>query len=272
MPALRSDALPRHGLDVASLLTKPLRAAVTGRYMETRMRLLVCIYTCRQDAKYVELLRSSNLIHELQKQSETRIVDVHADRSIAEAELKGDELLLPCEEAYGNLSVKTHAMIAASLRFEFDFLLKIDSTVASYAEHVGSRHENITTLNTDQILDRIKHPKFFEFPYNGLRLAKSRKETFDTWARKKKIKGDYEAVFGGEQEPPLFFLGKFYSMRRDFCEFVAQSGGDTAVQHRELLGGCEDLMIGRLYSQWAATVQQRRRAPKLGLVRREMAA
>ncbi len=50
---------------------------------------------------------------------------------------------------------------------------------------------------------------------------------------------------------PPYFLGKFYALSREFCQFIAEHGQDMAIEHQRHLGGSEDLMIGRLYERWA---------------------
>jgi hypothetical protein len=179
------------------------------------------------------------------------VLEVHADERLALPERSGERLTLPCREAYDALSEKTHRMIQACMAMEFDFLLKLDSTLADYHR---KRHrksaELMDRLSPAHVLAALDGPGFFDRPYNGLVCQRAGEKGFEAWMRAKGLACAYRQVFPKGEVMPPYFLGKFYALRRDLCAFIADEGGEMAQQHRRYLGGSEDTMIGRLYAHW----------------------
>ena len=94
-------------------------------------KILICIYTCNRDAESVAELKDTDWFKDVSSRDNFEIIQVLADPSIKEEyAFKNNILTLKTEESYDNLCIKTYKMIdACSKLFNFDYLLKIDSSI-----------------------------------------------------------------------------------------------------------------------------------------------
>ena len=177
------------------------------------MKLLVCLYTCLPDVKFLEMLKASSLLAELRDARGAEVLEVYASPGVDAPRIGDGKMVVPGEEAYRRLSFKTHAMIAAALKREFDVLIKIDSTVANYSARVGTNRQS-AYLSADVLLERVRQPDFFDLPYNGWQMVRANAKGTAIWARKKGFEVDFERVFAAQPTSPPYFTGKFYSLRQ----------------------------------------------------------
>lgn len=226
------------------------------------VKLLVCIYTCAADAPARATLEASALLKYLRDDARCTVVDVTADPALFEPRVTKEGIIVPCPESYTSLSLKTWHMIDAACTIDFDFLLKVDATLAQYAERPHAKSaEVLAALSPEAALAALENPEFFSRAYAGLVRQTATREGFEIWLQTKGIDGNYAQVFGAQAETPPYYLGKCYALRRDFCEFIATHGKSMALEHARWLGGSEDLMVGRLYAAWQD--HQRRLLPRL---------
>jgi len=215
------------------------------------MKLLLCLYTCEQDQEHLAILERSELMQQVQADLRFQVLEVHADARLTHPSFHGRRLSVPCCEAYSNLSLKTWQMVKAVLPLDFDFLLKLDSTIAGYERKPQQKSSKIRArLTPTAVVEALRARDFFTLGYNGLVRQCASQEGVEAWLRTKGLDGDYCRVFSDGEPTPPYFLGKFYTLRRDFCQFIAAHGEAMAIEHHRYLGGSEDLMIGRLYQRW----------------------
>lgn len=220
------------------------------------MTLLLCLYTCERDRESLMALENSKLMQQVRHNPRFRVLEVHANAALAHPFFHDDRLTVACEESYAHLSLKTYLMITSVLGLEFDFLLKLDSTVARYAEQQHRKSPQLLArLTPDAVLKALGTMDFFGVDYNGLVSQTANQQGFEAWMRTKGLACDYRQVFPAGEPTPPYFLGKFYALRRNFCQYIAQSGEAMAIEHQRYLGGSEDLMIGRLYQRWCMNHQ-----------------
>ena len=203
-------------------------------------------------------------MRELRADPRVRLVDVHADGRTEAAQLTGEMLTVPCRESYTCLSVKTFLMVQAALELlpRFDVLIKIDATLSRYAEQPQRKSaDDLSRLSPAAAQVKFREPGFLEAPYSGLLQIRADRAGFEQWLRTKGLTGDFGRVFGESESTPPYFIGKLYSLRRDVCEFVAAHGAAMAQEHTAHLAGAEDVMIGRLYAEWARGTQARLGSP-----------
>ena len=218
------------------------------------MRILLCLYTCDADADALGTLEATPFLKHARCSPGIEVVTITANPAPGEARSEPTRIVVPCAEDYRWLSVKTHLMIQAALARPFDFLLKVDSTLATYAARPHAKSaEMLSKLSPSAAAAALRNPYFFAKPYNGLVQQVATRTGFEGWASVKEISGDFTRVFPNGVSTPPYYLGKLYSLRRDFCRFIADHGAEMASQHQAWLGGAEDLMIGRLYQQWQHT-------------------
>lgn len=218
------------------------------------MKILLCLYTCNADAEALHALESTPFIQKARESPQIDVVTVTADPHLEAPSVDAQRIVVPCTEDYRYLSVKTYLMIQAALAKPFDFLLKVDATLANYASRPQAKSEEVLSrLSPSAALAALDEGRLFASAYNGLVEQVARREGFEGWLHLKGISGNFLKVFPGGEASPPYFLGKLYSLRRDFCEFISAHGADMALAHQTWLGGAEDLMIGRLYQRWQQT-------------------
>lgn len=214
------------------------------------VKFLVCIYTCSADQLCLAHLQRTDFMHRLRSDPRYDVLEVYADDRLDTPAIRDGILTVPCRESYDQLSVKTHLMVSSVMSRQFDFLVKIDSDFAmSDRRPRKAALSNLpwSTEAADSLLQNLRPRKT---AYGGLLLTRSTRSGMEQWMRKKGLTGDYRSVFPLEDTTPDYYLGPFYFMRRDLCEFVAAHGATMAQEHQQQLGGSEDIMIGRLYKLW----------------------
>lgn len=219
--------------------------------MPHSLKLFVCVYSCQSDLDHLASLESTDFYKRLRDDPSVQLYRVFAGSESLKVCHSSNSIHLPCDESYDKLSLKTFNMIKFSLRFEYDYLVKVDSTLASY--HLKQHSKNaamLKKLSPAHALSRLYDPEFFCVPYNGLVMQSATKEGVDNWAKQKLLSCSYRDVFGDRPITPSYYLGKLYALRRDLCEYIAREGITMALEHVSYLGGAEDLMIGRLYERW----------------------
>lgn len=216
-------------------------------------QILLCIYTCEADREHRSALESTVLMQQVRADPRFKILEVHADPHLTLPVCAGERLTLPCREAYNSLSEKTYQMIRSCMSMEFDFLLKVDSTIVDYHKKRHSKSANLLRkLSPEGVRTKLQSPSFFTKAYNGAVSQCASEEGFEAWMRSKGLSADYRQVFAKGSPTPPYFLGKFYALRRDLCAFIATEGEQMALEHSRYLGGSEDIMIGRLHANWKA--------------------
>lgn len=215
------------------------------------MNFLLCLYTCEQDRHFLDALWRTPMMQDLQMDPRFKIQEVYADERRTGTTLENDKLTVSCREAYTSLSVKTYLMIQSVLNLQFDFLLKLDVSIINYDKkrHLKS-NQTLTRLTPQAVQLSLTDPMFFDRQYNGLVNQSANQKGFESWAGIKNIQIDYAKVFPEGGRTPDYFLGKFYSLSHEFCQFIADHGWSMALQHQRHLGGSEDVLIGRLYALW----------------------
>jgi len=219
--------------------------------MTNTSNLFVGIYSCQSDLDHLGALEATSFYSTLLQDSSVQVYKVFAGSKSFSIRHDQNIIHLPCEESYDKLSLKTFNMIKYSLQFEYDYLVKVDSTLASY--YLKKHSKSVAVLNKispEQALSSLYDPEFFRVPYNGLVMQSATKDGVDNWAKQKGLFCSYHDVFGDRATTPPYYIGKFYSLRRDLCEYIAIEGVEMAREHVLCLGGAEDLMIGRLYERW----------------------
>ena len=215
------------------------------------MKLLLCLYACENDQSFLEDLLRTPLMQGIRNDQRFQILKVYADSRLERSKLKGDTLVVNCPESYTSLSRKTYLMVANALQLEFDFLLKLDSTIVRYVEKPQKKtSEMLAKLTPGAVQTALAQADFFESDYSGLVRQRASERGFEAWMQMKGIACAYRNVFSHVESTPEYFLGKFYSLSRNFCRFIAENGSAIALEHERHLGGSEDVMIGRLYQQW----------------------
>lgn len=215
------------------------------------MKNILCLYTCVQDRQHLAALEETELLRRVRSDPSFLVLEVHASDQLTHPEFRDGCLIVPGREAYTHLSLKTYAMIRASLAYDFDFLLKLDVTLAGYERKRQHKPAAVLArLTPGSVLAALDDPNFFAPAYNGLVKQQATRDGFESWMRTKALDCDYRAVFPDGGPTPPYYLGKFYVLRRDFCAFIAAHAEAMAQEHARYLGGSEDLMIGRLYERW----------------------
>lgn len=219
--------------------------------MPHSLNLFVGVYSCQSDLDHLSLLELTDFHKKLLNDPSVQLYKIFAGSESFKLCHNSNSIYLPCDESYDKLSLKTFNMIKFSLRFEYDYLVKVDSTLASYHLKQHSKSAAILDkLSPAHALSKVYDPEFFRVPYNGLVMQSATKEGVENWAKQKLLSCSYHDVFGDKLVTPPYYLGKLYALRRDLCEFIASEGIDMAWEHVSCLGGSEDLMIGRLYERW----------------------
>lgn len=214
--------------------------------------LVVCIYTCREHASYLELFYKSPVYAYLASAPRTLILEVYADEVIPDSRLSGSQLVVRSEENYHRLCFKTLEMMRFCLaRTEFAQLLKIDvTTVMTTFE--GKAYQGRKPLDLAALTHFLQNASRAT-DYDGfVQLSNVARENVREWAAKKDTTVNLEFLFG-DGDIPTFFSGKCYIVSRRFAEFVVAHGMPLAEKHAACgMGAAEDVMVGTLYAQYVA--------------------
>lgn len=210
------------------------------------MKKLICIYTCEKDKESLKRFKTTNLYKFISKSKKFQVIEVYAGANTTK--LNNNKLLLSCEEDYSNLSIKTHEMIKECVRrFKFDYLIKIDCNVLEY-------EQNNYSIPTEIIGDFCDEDTLINFmsynqnnDYFGAMISNAGSEdSLKIWSRQKKLKT--KSLEFNHRVP--FFIGKLYSLSRNFCEFVSSNDDKESKFFKKYYGGIEDLYIGYLFDKY----------------------
>jgi len=210
------------------------------------MKILVCIYTCKQDKAFLDSFKSSSLYAYLKSSNAFQILEVYADKD--NTELHGDKLLLNCEENYSLLSIKTYEMIDRCVKhFDFDVLIKIDCNIFDHINANELLPPNIKcNLLNEQIITNIIKCLSSTSIYGGaIASFVDSVQCLKRWADIKNI-NLIETQLNSEF---VYFAGKFYYLNRKMCEFISKYGKSDAELFAKNLGGAEDVYIGYMINK-----------------------
>ena len=218
------------------------------------MKRLVCIYTCQHDADKLELFKNTTLYSRILSDPSTVVIEVYAGSP--ETKYLDGKLYLSCNESYGELSVKTYEMIKYCVsNFEFDVLIKIDSTIIGYDVRLNMKLGNGVSdfvYNLTDVEKMLFSDSWFDDhgDYGGVVLYDSPDEHgLRFWGvdRSVSLPITYDANF---QPSSAYYTGKFYFMSKKLCEYVMENGEELARSYVKNLGGSEDVFIGNLFGKY----------------------
>jgi hypothetical protein len=214
-------------------------------------KILICIYTCKRDAESVAELKDTDWFKDVSSKDNFEIIEVLADPSIKEEyAFKNNILTLKTEESYDNLCIKTYKMIdACSKLFNFDYLLKIDSSI------IKNNHISVSPAFSFYNFENKFKENFFSKPYNGyVKIEGNSLESFRNWASSKSLFVLPEALFsevGFDKWPKSYWGGKCYSVSKELIPLVVQNES-LFYKFKNLMGGCEDFCIGMILRDYMA--------------------
>ena len=219
--------------------------------------LLICIYTCDAHECFHDEFWKSRIGKYLNSFDNARQIYIFADPALSEPSLDKGRLTVDTNEAYASLCLKTYKMIQyCSNELSFDFLIKID--VTSGIESMNLNPEIANRVADDQVmidhLEDLKKSLSNEIvvDYTGWKQLTANQTGVERWARLKGLDIDYEKLLGSDSIPP-YFSGKCYTISQKLAKFIAEQGEDLAHAHTRYLPG-EDMMVGRLYERFKASV------------------
>lgn len=220
-------------------------------------KILICVYTCSLHEPFHEEFYQSEIGRCLTSFANSTLIHVFANAELPKPLFKKNRLTLNTQEAYTNLCVKTHRMIAYCARFfQFDYLIKID--ISSGVKHLNLDERIVNRVFDQQImvdyLEIVKRKSELRIleDYDGWKEIHAKQSGIERWARIKNVEIDFAQIFGNKNVPP-YFSGKCYTVSYEFARFIADQGIPMAEEHTRYLPGLEDLMIGRLYKNYSST-------------------
>ena len=221
------------------------------------MKKLICIYTDKSEASRTKLdiFKKHEKYISLVKDDSIKVLTVYGNST--HFKIVGNDLFLPCEDKYNELSVKTYEMISRCCEnFTFDVLFKIDVSLIGYIDNskAGFRKEvRQHFYDIDRIFSLVQNDNWIRArkDYGGALLqGRGKPAGHLQWAKDQGInKFDYHLEFG-QSESPNIYSGKFYFVSRNLAEYIKDNGKHLALRHKYNLGGVEDILIARLYSQF----------------------
>ena len=220
--------------------------------------LLICIYTCDVHECFHEEFWKSRIGKYLNSFDNARQIHVFADPTLSESGLENGRLTVDTNEAYSNLCLKTYKMIQhCSNELPFDFLLKMDVTSGIQSMNLNPAIAN--RVADEQVmlnhLENLKNSLGNEeiTHYTGWKQINANQAGVERWAGLKSLEIDYKKLLGGA-EFQLYYSGKCYTISQQFAKFICEHGEALAHAHTRYLPGSEDMMVGRLYEHFKASV------------------
>ena len=218
----------------------------------TRVKKLICLYTCEKDRKTLEEFKKTPLYTRMSNDSSMKVIEVHAGAT--ETKLEDGKLYLSCKESYDELSVKTYEMIKYCVsNFDFEHLVKIDSSTFGY----DARRNECLGDKTIQFLYSLGEIEKVLFStgwfnkhgdYGGAVLQpRGDRRGVESWARNRGLTVSYDKEF--QSRSPAYYTGKFYFLTKEMCQYIANTGEELAVRHVKNLGGAEDMYVGRMIAE-----------------------
>lgn len=210
------------------------------------MKKLICIYTCEKDKESLKRFKTTNLYKFISKSKKFQVIEVYAGANTTK--LNNNKLLLSCEEDYSKLSQKTFEMIkTCNSLFEFDHLIKIDCNIFEYINtNYGFPYEVLDDfLNEDTLINFMSYNQNNDY-FGAMISHAGSEDSLKIWSRQKKLKT--KSLEFNHRVP--FFIGKLYSLSRNFCEFVSSNDAKESKFFKKYYGGIEDLYIGYLFDKY----------------------
>ena len=206
-------------------------------------KILVCIYTCKQDAESVSELKETEWFKDISSRNNFQCIEVLADEKIDQEYVFGNNVLtLKTQESYNNLCIKTYKMIEACKDlFEFDFLLKIDCNI------IKNRHNKTSMLfSFEYFLEKFYNQGVIG-EYNGLTpIQGNTLQQFRNWASMKKLFVMPEALIsdiGESKWATDYWAGGCYCLgKKSINKIIKQE--NLFKKFKNLMAGCEDMAIG----------------------------
>lgn len=205
-------------------------------------KILVCIYTCRQDTESVSELKETEWFKDVSSRNNFQCIEVLADEKIdQEYVLENNVLTLKTQESYNNLCIKTYKMIEACKElFEFDFLLKIDGNI------IKNRHNKTSMLFSFEYFIEKFYNQGVIGEYNGLTpIQGNTLQQFRNWASMKKLFVMPEALIsdiGENKWATDYWAGGCYCLgKKSINKIIKQK--NLFKKFKNLMAGCEDMAI-----------------------------
>jgi hypothetical protein len=203
-------------------------------------KVLVCVYTHKGDHVNLEKLKRTAWYLHYSKLSNFTFIDFYGDSINSGG--TNNSVILEAEDDYSKLSIKTIKMVEYSVNnIDFDFLVKIDSSIVSDA-HVSSSN----LFSFDNFIRKF-NSNFFNLEYNGyVPILRNTFKSFRSWAASKKLAVMPEILFqdiGLDMWPNSYWGGKCYSISLQCCHALINNK-PLFYRFKELMGGCEDLCVG----------------------------
>ena len=210
---------------------------------------LVCINSCEKDFHHLSLFKESELYKKMQESENVGILEFYRGHNKTDFE-KG-KILLPGDERYDKLHIKTYDMIKWCIaNLKFNSLVKLDCNFLTY-NHVGERtKKRICGADKVEKLIYKRHRKSYDGTNGRMFFLKD----FRAWAEQKQIITLLEEPNWLKDEL-WYYCGKAYKVRYDFAKFIATSDRCKRIvgQHdvKNASGyhpfAVEDVMIGRMH-------------------------
>jgi hypothetical protein len=188
------------------------------------------------------MLEKSAWYSSIKKNPNYLIVNIYANPNLEEECVTTEKTMtVKTEESYDNLSVKTYLMIKNALKyFDFDFLLKIDSSI------ILDKHCSVANLfSFKNFLEKFSQG-FFSKEYNGyVKIEGNSIESFRSWASGLNLFVMPEALFtdlGHDKWPSWYWGGKAYSLSKSLALKI-RNQEKLFLKFKNLMGGCEDFCI-----------------------------
>lgn len=220
------------------------------------MNVLSCIYTCGKDAEYDYQIKSTDwYLNNTQCK-----VFVTCDQNIPRNYIydpKNETMVLNTKESYSNLAVKTFKMIESCVKeFDFDFLVKVDSTLINYRNqtqqfHLWSTFEKFfnDTKSYSKEYNGVK--RWHRFQINEAMLWSQHQGMLPVQRKMVDIfRGNvpFEARCGKwyNTKFPGYFSGKSYLISRKFSEYIVDEGKVICDRFVDAKFPTEDVYIGNM--------------------------
>lgn len=204
-------------------------------------KILICIYTCEKDVEHLNKLKETKWYKKYSKYKNITMVDVYAGQLEDEYEYKNGELVVNTEEIYTNLCEKTYKMLSACIDlFDFDYLIKLDSSLISYA------HGKLDFRFTFEYFEKRFNEGFLTSKdYSGcIPIIGQNVKTLKDWSLTKNLNTCPSLFLAmcSVNILPDYWSGKTYSLSRDSCTKVLKNKYvfDAA---KDYMAGTEDLSV-----------------------------
>lgn len=209
--------------------------------------IIICLYTCNDDEKKLTDAYNEGWIKRYKADSRVKFINVYASPSLVEPWiLRGENLIVKCEESYDKLSIKTYKMISSVVDFtKFKFLIKIDCDLEYRTYQYTKLIDSLLDDNQSMHYTGVKKVKiitreFKRWLWNNNRI-KYNKDKMNLFNRK---------FYWTSLRPKGFFMGPCYSLSYSLCKYITDYGDEIANILAKFGGGMEDVMVASYYKQF----------------------